>query len=156
MWHVSVIFVHMITRLYPTPVLWCGVISKTLKNRPTGLFAVSVPVWAHANAYNSILVWALPIRFMWQVSVIFVPAMTALHPIPMLWCGVSGETVKKVTFFSTFCTKRFVRGQLSTRWCVVNLTTRARIFIQTRGENFFPMFLISLRYTELCTKVWAF
>ena len=34
MWHISVIFVHMITKLHPTPVLWCGVISETLKKEP--------------------------------------------------------------------------------------------------------------------------
>ena len=32
MWQVSVIFVHMTTALYPTPMLWCGVIRKTVKN----------------------------------------------------------------------------------------------------------------------------
>ena len=30
---------------------------------------------------------------MWQVSVIFVPMFTRLYQIPVLWCGVSCETV---------------------------------------------------------------
>ena len=38
---------------------------------------------------------------MWQVSVIFVPTMTGLYPILMLWCGVRGETVKKKLIFSS-------------------------------------------------------
>ena len=38
MWHISVIFVRMITKLYPTPVLWCGVISETLKNAYSTIF----------------------------------------------------------------------------------------------------------------------
>ncbi len=44
---------------------------------------------------------------MWQVSVIFVPTMTGLYPIPMLWCGVRGETVKKKLIFSS--RQRFVQ-----------------------------------------------
>ena len=43
---------------------------------------------------------------MWQASVIFVPTMTGLYPIPMLWCGVRGETVKKKLIFSS--RQRFV------------------------------------------------
>ena len=35
---VSVIFVHMITKLYPTPVLWCGVFSEIPKKVPKILF----------------------------------------------------------------------------------------------------------------------
>ena len=107
--------------------------------------AVSVPVWAHAHAYNSGLVWALPIKLMWPQSVIFVPMLTRLYPMPVLWCGVSCETVKKVTFFSSFCTKRFVTGQLSTRWCVAHKTNLAGTVIQRCVGRVFTVF----RY--LCT-----
>ena len=66
----------------------------------TSATVLHIPVSAHAHAYNSGLVWALPIELMWQVSVIFVHMTTALYPTPGLWCGVIRKTVEKVGSFS--------------------------------------------------------
>ena len=93
---------------------------------------------------------------MWQVSVIFVPAMTALHPIPMLWCGVSGETVKKSYIFQHFLHKTVSPGStldLLMRWQPNYPGQNRDIKLY---KVFYNPFLLSLRYNELCTKVWAF